>query len=1021
MDADLEATAIWRVFDGKADKLARVRVESLIESASGILDRIVETFPTYTLHNRIHAINVVRRMGDLLGDAAQELTPLEAALLLLSAFFHDIGMYTGRIDLTQVAREEWFDTFLNEHPDAYIRFHENGEIVDEGLAESYCRWRHADRVYTFLNDLPVRDLSWGIVPLSDKLGELCRSHNQDAAFLKNDELFETNFIQEADLRFCAIMLRLGDILDFDRYRSPDFVYAQLGLASGTSERARESNREWQKHRAAQGFIFPGESRTAPYSLPFVAAPDEPAVEHDVREFLNVIDGELLACSALMQSCSDRWRSLPLPREIHPDIHASGYRYGEYRFALDRHAVLQLFMGETLYGQSAVFVRELLQNASDTTRHRVAFEASRGNVEFEPRPVNVTEWTDADGYRWVRVDDVGMDMDENLILDYFLSVGRSYYSSNQFRADMLRYASAMSEFTPVSRFGIGVLSCFMLGDRVEVATRRADIGGQAGKPIRLSLRGLESFYVLQVEPMRLDPMPSRRGPEERRSETGTAIAVRVDPRKEGADFDLRAALDRLVSASPVPIAYQGEQLSVASEAIVSAPWLGEVSTYGVQPLPRRGADPAELTPGEACAIPLDLTSASPDPRFRGQMALLTYPIAEEAGWPDSSVSGGRWTLQEGYASDRPDVSLRLEHLLGAELAPLLHSALTWSHSGIVLPDSVRLRLYNGGVVQEGPFPATGFLLIEYFQGSAVSKRHSVFMQFVGCWAFADDIRLDLSVSRDLVLSVPWALASLIQLSIMRACEASGHPVARSMIELGAVPVGAWYQVPSLGDLLDDPLMLAPDGWLVWPVVAVEREPDESDRRQVSRAFERPVTYETVSEIQRSMPCGEATMELALPHFSSLASPAPALACGEIVAAALARAALDVAWTEGEDGKWRYRVVGDRPLPISTAEHLWPPLFMLSYVGSDSLRSANGPLNRDHPFSLWLLEAAVRMRDEYPATLTRLIRNVSDPYAGLVDVIPGRVAVVNASLDDLRRRGFAPSPPVGATLTAGDFSE
>src|SRR5215472_10847936 len=97
-----------------------------------------------------------------------------------------------------------------------------------------------------------------------------------------------------------------------------------------------------------------------------------------------------------------------------NIKPNGYRYGEYRFALDQDHILQLLTGESLYSTSFVFIREILQNAIDATRVRLFLERGRGNSRFEPQAIRVSEWVDADRYRWVRVDDFGIGMDEEII-------------------------------------------------------------------------------------------------------------------------------------------------------------------------------------------------------------------------------------------------------------------------------------------------------------------------------------------------------------------------------------------------------------------------------------------------------------------------------------------------------------------------------------------------------------------------------------------------------------------------------
>src|SRR5687767_13972456 len=89
---DLKKTPLYKAFAKKADQRQQLMVLDLAEGAANLLDRIPDTFPTYTLHNRVHACNVVARIGDLLGKQVRDITALEGALLILAAYLHDIGM-----------------------------------------------------------------------------------------------------------------------------------------------------------------------------------------------------------------------------------------------------------------------------------------------------------------------------------------------------------------------------------------------------------------------------------------------------------------------------------------------------------------------------------------------------------------------------------------------------------------------------------------------------------------------------------------------------------------------------------------------------------------------------------------------------------------------------------------------------------------------------------------------------------------------------------------------------------------
>src|SRR5205085_2295900 len=101
---------------------------------------------TYTLHDATHARNVAELIAKLLGQRIDELSALEAALLILSAYFHDIGMVFAPDELAGLQDEPEWQIFLRSHPEAYLAV-EGRPTPTVEVAEWYCRWRHADRVF----------------------------------------------------------------------------------------------------------------------------------------------------------------------------------------------------------------------------------------------------------------------------------------------------------------------------------------------------------------------------------------------------------------------------------------------------------------------------------------------------------------------------------------------------------------------------------------------------------------------------------------------------------------------------------------------------------------------------------------------------------------------------------------------------------------------------------------------------------------------------------------------------------
>src|SRR6267154_707302 len=112
------------IAEAKAEEVAMV--ERHLLHILPIMEHYVDTFPTYTLHNREHIFNVMRIMGQLLGDQIDTLRGLEAVVLILSAAYHDFGMvYTKKEQKEIVNYDNFNQEFLLDQPGARVQFEEN--------------------------------------------------------------------------------------------------------------------------------------------------------------------------------------------------------------------------------------------------------------------------------------------------------------------------------------------------------------------------------------------------------------------------------------------------------------------------------------------------------------------------------------------------------------------------------------------------------------------------------------------------------------------------------------------------------------------------------------------------------------------------------------------------------------------------------------------------------------------------------------------------------------------------------
>ncbi len=344
--------------------------------------------------------------------------------------------------------------------------------LQEAALCAYLRPRHAMRArYVELAEQLKRDsgmselFSFQGVSFLEPLISICWSHNEDPAVLAEVKgPYEDTFPRDLTIcgevlntQFCAALLRLADIMDFDRERTPRVLFEALGIASRSVPSAEVTLREWSKHLSVHTI------ETRDDEILISAVCEHPVIECAVREFCRSIERELRDTAAVLKRnpahIAARY-ALNLPVTVRPRIQPQGYVYKEMAFKLNQSALMSLLMGERLYTNPAVPVRELLQNALDACAVRQSIESG-----YTPSIRVTSEWQD-DGL-WIHVADDGIGMDEHVLMEYFFNVGTSYYASHEFHR-LMRSASRGS-YVPISRFGIGIISVFMIADLLRVVT------------------------------------------------------------------------------------------------------------------------------------------------------------------------------------------------------------------------------------------------------------------------------------------------------------------------------------------------------------------------------------------------------------------------------------------------------------------------------------------------------------------------------------------------------------------------
>lgn len=518
---------------------------------------IRDTFPFYTLHDEVHICNVMRLMAELLGDGLSFLTRDEAALLVMAACCHDIGMsYTEGEKKELLNNKDPVRRYLDKNPSEYMKAYAAGreepDLSDE-IKMNFFRNIHHERIRELLQKKEWPRALRGRIDKEDLI-RVCRSHGEEVS-----ELTALDPVHSLDRRFCAILLRLADILDFNDSRAPQAIYEYNEFDERTSYSEQYSEEEWEKHLSSSGFRFESVAdRSYPYPLDYTAECRSIQIEQKVKCYLDWVDRELDDCSKVIRRFAGRWNDFVLPAKVERHIQSDGYLSGQYRITLDQDQVMELFVGENLYSDPAVFVRELIQNAIDAVRTRKQLD--RSLPSDWTGQINIRTWSER-GYHWFRIEDNGIGMTEEIIRNYFLKVGRSYYNSDEFRQEKHR-CKADPDYTPVSRFGIGILSCFM-GDKktnqVEVSTKHFSENGIYYPALRLSMHGINGYYYMtdQEKGHRAEPMPGVTEEEKTpyHTEPGTIIAVRTNLYQTGKYRGFREIIDQYVLCPEVPIHFE----------------------------------------------------------------------------------------------------------------------------------------------------------------------------------------------------------------------------------------------------------------------------------------------------------------------------------------------------------------------------------------------------------------------------------------------------------------------------------
>ena len=490
-------------------------VSKVINDSEILLSRYLETYPEYTLHNSMHSVKVVELMGLIIPpETLEKLNPLELAMLILGAYLHDIGMVVNLEEKEQTLKDERFLSFKEEFPEicsSLKKALEKGEHriatqLEDYLFSTYFRQLHhvRSRNHIISKYGNKKGMEYRGVNFANDVALLCESHCMPtyslAEVTKREDVLVENFRRDKplhdlqiNLQYLAVCLRLADLLDFDRERTPAVLFKHINPKSKTSLE------EWNKHLSITGW------KIGIDEISYEAECTHPLYQHILFNFLDIIDDELFHCTHIVKDnrykIVEKYKLLLPTRVDRRYITSKDFIYGPFQFSLDFDRVIELLMGSRLYSTisitnaSSVAIRELLQNAIDACRHRQAIERTQGRKNYRPW-IDFSESVDDDGTTTLTVEDNGVGMNKHVIENYFMKVGRSYYHTNEFQRERVEFKKRGGDFEPGAQFGIGIMSCFMIADQIKIDTLKTNIKRSDEIPQVVEIEGPSRFFVVR---------------------------------------------------------------------------------------------------------------------------------------------------------------------------------------------------------------------------------------------------------------------------------------------------------------------------------------------------------------------------------------------------------------------------------------------------------------------------------------------------------------------------------------------
>ena len=467
---------MYTLEDSTAYKILKTRdadfwvgdIQRVFTMISPLINEICVGFDNYTLHNIDHSLRVLHYMCEIAGDVTlNSLSNLELTMIILSALLHDIGMRVTREETTRIEQNSQFAFYLKKNKG-------NKKLA----IQDFVRPIHGRRSYDFImQDEKIKTLLHDnrltAVSYYEDVAIICQSHMESLEWINANLKESFSKGDHFNSKYIALLLRIADYIDFDSQRAPQYLFEHkmLNVISQT---------EWEKHANVCNFEKIDKNTEEIY---FDISCSDFHLYTQLMDTIEAMNNEVSGCVKFSKQFSNSKYHLKIKEAIRNRVDTLGFSAKRFSFIMDYYSVTQLLMGENLYGDKKLGFRELLQNSIDACYVMKEYYLSNDPTTSYTPEVNIIY--DYDELK-VIIKDNGIGMSKDIISKYFLTIGKSYYRSDEY--EKLGYKT-----NPTGTFGIGFLSCFMLSEEVSVNTKH-----YASGEITSFLLEKNSKYICHLE-------------------------------------------------------------------------------------------------------------------------------------------------------------------------------------------------------------------------------------------------------------------------------------------------------------------------------------------------------------------------------------------------------------------------------------------------------------------------------------------------------------------------------------------